>query len=47
MKRNNYETPDFLILPIDFDILTSSDHNAPFGDREDEEKEEHDWGQYY
>ena len=46
MKRNTYETPDFLLVPIDFDILTASDNNAPFGDRE-EEKEEQDWGQYY
>ena len=41
----NYETPDFLILPIDFDILTASDNDAPFIDNDDNGEE--DWGQYY
>ena len=42
--KKKYESPEFDIYRIEYDVLTASDNDAPFDGEDDEEQ---DWGQYY
>ena len=43
--KNNYETPELLLIKIDYDVLTASDNDAPFTDNDS--NDDLDWGEYY
>lgn len=42
MKK--YESPEIDIILMNYDVLTTSDNDAPFDGDDDETQ---DWGQYY
>ena len=41
----NYESPELEVVLLDYDVLTSSDNDAPFPGSEDGDLS--NWGQYY
>lgn len=40
-----YESPEFEVVLLDYDVLTGSDNDAPFPGGEDDDHL--NWGQYY
>ena len=43
--NKKYKNPEIELLCVDFDILTTSDNDVPFGGEDNDD--EQNWGQYY